>query len=220
MIELINVNKTYKIGKKQLKAIKNISMVIQNNEFIAIKGPSGSGKTTLLNLIGALDSPDSGQILFEGENISTMSNKQRYKFRARNLGFVFQNYNLIPELTVYENVEIPLLITNSKDRKERINSIIEKVELLSHIDHKPSELSGGQMQRVSIARALVKQPPLILADEPTANLDSKTGKNIIELMLKLNKDTNTTFIIATHDENILEKIDRVISITDSKIDGD
>jgi len=217
MIELKNVNKTYMLGKKRVKALKGINLQIEKGEFVAIKGPSGSGKTTLLNLLGALDIPDGGEIIFEGEDISKLEMKKRLGFRAHNLGFVFQDYNLIPELNVYENVEIPLLIRNAKNRKEKITKVIMEVGLLSHIDHKPAELSGGQRQRVSIARALVKNPPLILADEPTANLDSKTGLAIIKLMHKLNKVHNITFVIATHDTFILEKIDRIIDLIDGEI---
>lgn len=217
MIELKNIKKTYLLGKKVVEALKRINLGINKGEFIALKGPSGSGKTTLLNLLGALDMPDEGEIIFEGNDISKLDTKGRHKFRAHNLGFIFQDYNLIPELTVYENVEIPLLIANIKNRKEKILKVVEEVGLLSHVDHKPGELSGGQRQRVSIARALVKNPPLILADEPTANLDSKTGLSIIELMHNLNKVHNTTFVIATHDVFVLDKIDRVIRIIDGEI---
>ena len=217
MIVVKNVFKTYLVGKKKLIALKNINLNINKSEFIAIKGPSGSGKTTLLNLLGALDSPDSGQILFDGNDIAQMNSKERYLFRAQNLGFIFQHFNLIPELTVYENVEIPLLIARKKDRREKVREIVKQVGLLDHIDHKPSELSGGQMQRVSISRALVKNPPLILADEPTANLDSKTAKIIIELMHQLNKEYGTSFIIATHDEMILDNMDRIIYLMDGEI---
>ena len=217
MINLKDVKKTYLLGKKKVEALRGIDLQIEKGEFVAVKGPSGSGKTTLLNLLGALDIPDEGEIIFEGEDISKLERKKRLAFRARNLGFVFQDYNLIPELNVYENVEIPLLITNVRKRKEKIIKVIEEVGLLDHIDHRPAELSGGQRQRVSIARALVKNPPLILADEPTANLDSKTGLKIVELMQRLNKMHNITFVIATHDTSILEKIDRVVNIMDGKI---
>ncbi len=161
--------------------------------------------------------PTEGEIIFDGIDISKLGKKERNKFRAKNLGFIFQDYNLIPELTVYENVEIPLLIANVKNRKDKILKAIEEVELLTHIDHKPDELSGGQRQRVSIARALVKSPPLILADEPTANLDSKTGSAIIELMYNLNRAHNITFIIATHDTLILEKVAKIVKLRDGEI---
>lgn len=214
LIELKKVKKSYKLGKKKVEALKGINLQIEKGEFIAVKGPSGCGKTTLLNLIGALDIPDEGEILFENEDISKLEKKKRLEFRGKNLGFVFQDYNLIPELTLYENVEIPLLIKNIKNRREKIMNVIKEVGLYDQRDHKPDELSGGQRQRVSIARALVKNPPLILADEPTANLDSKTGAQIIELMQDLNKIHNTTFVIATHDVHVLQKIDRVIELSD------
>jgi len=217
LIELKNVKKSYKLGKKKVEALKGIDLQIDKGEFAAIKGPSGSGKTTLLNMLGALDIPSEGKILFDGKDISKLDKKERLKFRASNLGFIFQDYNLIPELTLYENIEIPLLIENVKNRKEKIIKVIEEVELLNHLEHRPEELSGGQRQRVSIARALVKTPPLILADEPTANLDSKTGLAILELMHKLNKSYNITFIIATHDELALSKVDRVINLVDGQI---
>ena len=217
LIELKNIKKSYKLGKKNVEALKGISIQIEKGEFVAIKGPSGCGKTTLLNLIGALDIPDEGEILFEEKDISRLDRKRRLEFRGRNLGFVFQDYNLIPELTLYENVEIPLLIKNIKNRREKIINVIKEVGLYEQMEHKPDELSGGQRQRVSIARALVKNPPLILADEPTANLDSKTGAQIIELMKDLNKIHNTTFVIATHDDHVLQKIDRVIELSDGMI---
>lgn len=217
MIALKDVSKTYRLGKKKVAALRRINFQIKEGEFVAIKGPSGSGKTTLLNLLGALDIPDEGRIVFEGEDISKLDVRKRLRFRARNLGFIFQDYNLIPELTLYENVEIPLLIRNAKNRKEKVIKVIKEVGLLSHIDHRSDELSGGQRQRVSIARALVKNPPLILADEPTANLDSKTGLKIVELMQRLNRMHNITFIIATHDSSILEKIDRVIDLIDGEV---
>ena len=216
-IELKNVKKNYKLGKKNVQALRGINLKIEEGDFVAVKGPSGSGKTTLLNMLGALDIPDEGEILFNGKDISKLNSKERLKFRAKNLGFIFQDYNLIPELTLYENVEIPLLIENSKNRKEKVTKVIEDVGLLSHLEHRPEELSGGQRQRVSIARALVKNPPLILADEPTANLDSKTGMEIIELMHNLNKEYNITFLIASHDVLTLERVNRIVNLVDGEI---
>jgi len=217
LIELKNLTKTYQLGKKSVQALRGINLQIEAGEFVALKGPSGSGKTTLLNMLGALDAPDKGEIIFQGKDISALDRKGRLKFRAQNLGFIFQDYNLIPELTLYENVEIPLLIENQKNRKEKIARVINEVGLANHIEHKPEELSGGQRQRVSIARALVKNPPLILADEPTANLDSKTGLAIIELMAALNKAHNITFVIATHDPLALSKVNRVMNLVDGEI---
>ncbi len=214
LIELRNVKKSYRLGRKSVGALRGVNLGIEKGEFVAVKGPSGCGKTTLLNLMGALDIPDEGEIIFEGKDISKLDKKKRLEFRADNLGFVFQDYNLIPELTLYENVEIPLLIKNAKDRREKIVRVIEEVGLSDQMDHKPEELSGGQRQRVSIARALVKNPPLILADEPTANLDSRTGSQIIELMHELNTIHKTTFVIATHDMQVMQKIDRVLDLVD------
>ena len=217
MIELAKVSKIYYMGKIKVQALNNISLKINTGEFITLKGPSGSGKTTLLNVIGALDIPDSGTIKFNNNDISLYNHKQRTVFRAKNLGFIFQNYNLIPELNVYENIEIPLLITKDKHRKKKILEAIEKVGLSNRLKHKPGELSGGQQQRVAIARALIKKPGLILADEPTANLDQDTGKEIIQLMHDLNKLYSLTFIISTHDELLLEKTDRIIKLRDGSL---
>ena len=217
MIELKEICKSFQIGKDKLRVLNNINISIKNGEFVALKGISGSGKTTLLNIVGVLDSADSGTIEINGENVTELSSKEKFLFRARMLGFVFQDYNLIPELNIYENVEIPLLIANESDRERKVISIIERVGLLSHLKHKPYELSGGQMQRVSIARALVKKPPLVLADEPTANLDSKTGYSIIDLMKELNQEYGVTFILATHDSYVLDNIDQSFHLIDGKI---
>ncbi len=217
MILVKDVKKIYELEKSQVVALDSVDMTIQKGEFAALKGPSGCGKTTLLNLIGALDIPTGGDIIIEDQNIAVMNKKKRLQFRAKNLGFIFQDFNLIPELTVYENVEIPLLISGIRHKKEKVMKVIEEVGLATHVHHRPGELSGGQRQRVSIARALVKEPPLILADEPTANLDSKTGQSIIELIQRLNKSHGITFIVATHDHFILEKIDRVIPMMDGRI---
>ena len=217
MIELKDICKSYRIGENKLQVLNNINIAIKSVEFVALKGISGSGKTTLLNIIGVLDSADSGTIEINGENVTELSSKEKFLFRAKTLGFVFQDYNLIPELNIYENVEIPLLIANESNREEKIISIIERVGLLSHLKHKPCELSGGQMQRVSIARALVKKPPLVLADEPTANLDSKTGYSIIDLMRELNQEFGVTFIMATHDSYVLENIEKFYHLVDGKI---
>lgn len=219
MIELKNVKKMYRVGSSELWALKGVNLEVEKGEFIAFKGPSGSGKSTLLNIIGLLDTPTEGDYLIDGNDMANQSPQKRSKYRAEYLGFIFQNFNLIPELTIYENVEIPLLITGEmvKTRKERVTSIIEKVGLSNHIKHRPGELSGGQMQRVAIARALVKNPPLIIADEPTANLDTKTGIEIVQLMTKLNKEYKITFLIATHDETIKEYMEKTYFIIDGQI---
>lgn len=219
MIELRNIKKMYRIGATELWALKGVSLKVEKGEFIAFKGPSGSGKSTLLNLIGMLDTPSAGEYFIEGLNVSAAGAKKRSQYRADYLGFIFQNFNLIPELNIYENVEIPLLIANehAKSRKEKVLRIIEAVGLKNHLRHKPGELSGGQMQRVAIARALVKNPPLVIADEPTANLDSKTGKEIVELMKKLNQEYQITFLFATHDETIKDYMEKIYYITDGEI---
>ncbi|HEY8464074.1 MAG TPA: ABC transporter ATP-binding protein [Bacillota bacterium] len=219
MLELKNIQKMYRIGATQLWALKGISLKIAKGEFIAFKGPSGSGKSTLLSLIGLLDTPTKGEYTINGLNVLCADSKKRSEYRAAYLGFIFQNFNLIPELNIYENVEIPLVIAgeNAKARKEKVTKVVEAVGLTSHLQHKPGELSGGQMQRVAIARALVKNPPLVIADEPTANLDSKTGTEIIELMKRLNQELGITFLFATHDEKITEYMEKIYYLVDGEI---
>lgn len=221
MIELKNIKKMYKVGSTELWALQGISLKVDKGEFIAFKGPSGSGKSTLLNIIGLLDTPSEGEYLMDGVSMSgkETNHKKRSQCRAQYLGFIFQNFNLIPELSIYENVEIPLLIAGEKpkDCKEKIYQIVEEVGLISHIKHRPGELSGGQMQRVAIARALVKNPPLVIADEPTANLDTKTGLEIIGLMKELNRKYKITFLFATHDENIKSYMEKTYYICDGQL---
>lgn len=220
MIKIDRVYKTYPMGKIEVKALCDISTTINSGEFLVLKGPSGSGKSTLLNLLGALDVPTHGHIYIEDMDIAIMSQKQRSNFRKNSVGFIFQNFNLIPELNVYENIEIPLLIKKEKNRKQKIIKIIEAVGLLSHINHKPYELSGGQQQRVAIARALVKEPVIVLADEPTANLDSHTGEEVLKLMTELNSQLKTTFIIASHDDLVISYAKRILELKDGKFVGE
>ena len=219
MIELTNIQKVFRIGSAELWALKGISLKIAKGEFVAFKGPSGSGKTTLLSLIGMLDTPSKGEYTINGINVLTADAKKRSEYRAEYLGFIFQNFNLIPELNIYENVEIPLIIAgeNPRARKEKVLKVVEAVGLTSHLHHKPGELSGGQMQRVAIARALVKKPPLVIADEPTANLDSKTGIEIVELMKQLNREFEITFLFATHDELITKYMENIYYLKDGEI---
>ena len=219
MIELKNIKKKYQRGVNELWALKGISLKIAQGEFIAFKGPSGSGKTTLLNIVGLLDSATEGEYLLDGKDVSSTKHKKRSRLRATYLGFIFQNFNLIPELSVYENVEIPLLIAgeNKKLRQAKVEEMVEAVGLADHIKHRPGELSGGQMQRVAIARALVKNPPLVIADEPTANLDTKTGTEIIELMKGLNEKYKVTFLFATHDETIIDYMEGIFQLKDGKL---
>src|SRR5262249_40294170 len=199
-----HVSKTYRLGKVAVTALDDVSFAVAAGEFIAIAGPSGSGKTALLNLIGCLDIPTSGEIRIDGEAVSALSPGARADVRARKLGFVFQTFNLIPVLTAWENVEYPLLIhPPDGERRARVSAALAHVALSERARHRPPELSGGQQQRVAIARALVGEPALVLADEPTANLDSTTGRDIIELMRRLNRERGVTFVFSTHDARIM-----------------
>ncbi|MFZ5572654.1 MAG: ABC transporter ATP-binding protein [Thermodesulfobacteriota bacterium] len=215
-VRLINVRKTYLMGKVEVEAIKGITMQIPVKRFNVIIGPSGSGKTTLLNLLGCIDIPSSGHVEVCGREIARMTDNQAADFRAANIGFIFQNFNLIPVLSAYENVEYPLLMMKkpAKERRELTLKMLEAVGLSSHWNHRPNELSGGQRQRVAIARALVKEPKLVLADEPTANLDSKTGQSIIDLMYAMQAENHTTFIFSSHDRQVMEHAAKVFEIHD------
>ena len=213
-----NVTKTYRLGKLTVTALAGVSLTVKAGEFLAVAGPSGSGKTTLLNLIGCLDTPTAGEIAIDGEPVSALSPGRRADLRARKLGFVFQTFNLIPVLTAYENVEYPLLIhRRGGDVATRVRAALEQVGLADRARHRPSELSGGQQQRVAVARALVAEPALVLADEPTANLDSHTGHEIIELMRRLNREHGSTFVFSTHDPRIMQAADRVLEISDGRL---
>ena len=213
-----DVSKTYRLGNVDVPALVGVSLTVDAGEFLAIAGPSGSGKTTLLNLIGCLDTPTSGEVEIDGELVGALSAGLRADLRARKLGFIFQTFNLIPVLTAYENVEYPLLLTRRRgDIAARVRTALEQVGLGERARHRPTELSGGQQQRVAIARALVTDPALVLADEPTANLDSATGSDIIALMRRLNRERGTTFIFSTHDPRIMTAADRVLPISDGRL---
>ena len=213
-----NVSKTYRLGKTMVSALDGVSLTVAPGEFLAVAGPSGSGKTTLLNLIGCLDTPTFGEIEIDGEPVGALSAGQRADLRARKLGFVFQTFNLIPVLTAYENVEYALLVRRrGGDMGARVRAALDHVGLSERARHRPAELSGGQQQRVAIARALVGEPALVLADEPTANLDSRTGHEIIELMRRLNRERGTTFVFSTHDHRIMSAADRVLEISDGRL---
>ncbi len=213
-----DVTKTYRLGTLTVTALAGVSLTVRTGEFLAVAGPSGSGKTTLLNLIGCLDTPTSGEIAIDGEPVSALSPGRRADLRASKLGFVFQTFNLIPVLTAYENVEYPLLIhRRGGNVATRVRAALEQVGLGDRATHRPPELSGGQQQRVAIARALVSEPALVLADEPTANLDSHTGHDIIELMRRLNREHGTTFVFSTHDPRIMQAADRVLEISDGRL---
>lgn len=219
LIKTKDLSKVYISGETETKALRGVSLVIKNGEFSAITGPSGSGKTTLFNLIGALDSPTSGKIFFNGKDLSNLNKRERTLFRREKIGFVFQTFNLIPVLTAFENVAFPLnlLGISEKEIKKKVYNLLEKVGLKSMEERKPAALSGGQQQRVAVARALIKDPVLVLADEPTANLDSGTGGEIMKLMKKLNKEEEITFLFATHDPMVMEYSRRRIKLRDGKI---
>lgn len=219
VVKIRNLKKIYKTGEDQFTALDNINIDVDSREFLALTGPSGSGKTTLLNIIGCLDSPTEGEV-FLGENkIEKLSSDRLAEIRKNRLGFIFQSFNLIPVLTAYENVEFPLTLNkvDPKIRGQRVREMLEKVGLGEKIDHFPHQMSGGQQQRVAIARALITDPMLVLADEPTANLDFKTGKEVISIMRKLNQEKGTTFIFATHDQRVIDQASRIIPLEDGKV---
>lgn len=220
LVKIRNVSKFYKMGETKIHALKNITLDIEHGSFVSIVGPSGSGKSTLLNLIGCLDQPESGSLAIQGQEITGLSSRERAGFRGEHLGFVFQNFNLIPVLSVYENVEYPLLMVKNrsagKDR-EKILRLLDAVGVLEQKDKKPSQISGGQMQRVAVARALVTQPKLVIADEPTANLDHDTAYKIINLMKKMKDEWNTTFIFSTHDPKIIGEAEVIYTLEDGQI---
>jgi len=217
------LKKIYHQGKIEVPALRGIDMEIEAGEFTTVFGPSGSGKTTLLNMIGCLDKSTEGEIYFDDCSINQLDRKELAEIRRYNLGFVFQSYNLIPVLSAFENVEFAVRLIdkhNKKERKEMVMKILSEVGLEELADRMPNELSGGQKQRVAVARALVKEPKLVLADEPTANLDSKTSLEVLELMKKMNKELNTTFIFSTHDPQVMEYARRLVEIKDGKITKD
>ncbi len=217
LIHAKNVTKIYKMDKVEITALKNINLDIDRGEFISLMGPSGAGKSTLLHIIGCLDNPTEGEIEIHGEKIKKMKDSKLSVFRNKHIGFIFQSFNLLSVLNVYENVEYPLLIRGGKVNKDKVVEIIESVGLMDYMKHRPDELSGGQRQRVAIARALVTEPDIILADEPTANLDSKTGGKIISLLLELNSSKNVTFLFSTHSDMVAKFAKRVINILDGEL---
>jgi putative ABC transport system ATP-binding protein len=221
--ELRDVRKEYLLGETKVEALKGISLTIDQGEFTAIAGPSGSGKSTILNMVGCIDTPTSGKVIINGQDIAGLSDKALTRYRRVTISFIFQSFNLIPVLSVYENIELPLLMQNMRDAKERpqrVMHFIEEVGLADRLKNKPGELSGGQRQRVAIARALVTRPLMVLADEPTANLDSATGGKILDLMREINTREGTTFLFSTHDQRIMEHARRIVRIQDGAITGD
>ncbi len=213
-----DVTKRYRLGEQVVDALTGVSLTVEPGAFVAVAGPSGSGKTTLLNLIGCLDTPTEGEIEIEGKPVSRLRPVQRADLRARRLGFVFQTFNLIPVLSAWENVEYPLLLRpGAGDVRARVEATLARVGLADRARHRPAQLSGGQQQRVAIARALVGDPALVLADEPTANLDGRTGREVIDLMRELNRERGTTFVFSTHDPRILAAADRVVHLVDGRL---
>jgi ABC-type antimicrobial peptide transport system, ATPase component len=220
VVELFDVKKYYMLGETRVDALRGVSLSIAQGEFLAIAGPSGSGKSTMLNMFGCIDVPSEGIVKVAGVETERMSDKELTRYRRTKISFIFQSFNLIPVLNVYENIEFPLLLQKNmsrKEREERVMKAIEEVGLADRVKNKSAELSGGQRQRVAIARALVTKPLLVLADEPTANLDSETGKRIIGLMKTLNRTEGTTFVFSTHDSHIMSQAERIVRIMDGRI---
>ena len=220
LVQVENVSKDYLLGEQRVDALKNVTLSIEEGVFMAIAGPSGSGKSTLLNLIGCIDTPTSGRILIDGEDVSGRTPDQLADLRARTIGFIFQTFNLLPVLSAEENVEYPLLQLpelTKDERRERVAYYLKVVQLTRYARHRPNQLSGGQRQRVAIARALATKPKIVLADEPTANLDHKTGDGILSLMKEMNRVFKTTFIFSTHDKKVMAQADRLVRIEDGQI---
>ena len=222
VIDAHELSKTYTEGPVPVEAVKDVHLHIEAGEFIALVGPSGSGKTTLLNMIGGLDEPTKGKVVIDGTDITGMKENKLIDFRLRNIGFVFQAYNLIPVLTAEENIEFIMLLqgTGKDERKQRVQQLLEEVGLQGKGHSRPSELSGGQQQRVAVARALASKPKFVLADEPTANLDSTTAANLLDIMEKLNKEEGMTFVFSTHDPRVIQRARRVVTLVDGEIEKD
>ena len=222
IVECIDIKKTYQQGQIKVHALRSISLNIEKGEFAAVAGPSGSGKTTLLNLVGGLDALDSGSIVVDGNDYNQMSQSQLANLRLHKIGFVFQAYNLIPVLSAAENVEFVMLLqgVTARERQQRAKAILDDVGLEGKYDRRPAELSGGQQQRVAVARAIVSNPSIVLADEPTANLDSKTGNGLLEMMKKMNEETKVTFIFSTHDKMVMDYARRLILLQDGRLADD
>lgn len=219
LIKTDNLKKTYPMGPTTITALDNVNLIFRKGEFAGLVGPSGSGKTTLLNILGSLDSPTAGSAEVIGQKVETLSHKDAAALRNRHIGFIFQTFNLLPVYTVFENVEFPLLLQDfdSAQRKKMVMEALDGVGLADRANSRPSQLSGGQSQRVAIARAIVKKPPLVLADEPTANLDAENSHNIMDTMVHLNRELDATFIFATHDEKVMRYLRRIISLDDGLV---
>lgn len=222
IVECNTINKTYHQGRVDVHALRDVTLDVDRGSFMALAGPSGSGKTTLLNLIGGLDAPDSGNITVDGKSYETMTQSDLATLRLHKVGFVFQSYNLIPVLSAEENVEYVMLLQNvpQKERRQRAHAILDEVGLSNEYNRRPSELSGGQQQRVAVARAIVSNPAIVLADEPTANLDSTTGKELLELMVTMNEEKGITFVFSTHDKMVMDYARRLVHLRDGSIADD
>ncbi|MEA2061574.1 MAG: ABC transporter ATP-binding protein [Thermodesulfobacteriota bacterium] len=222
IVEAENIKKRYSQGRIRVEALRGVSVSISDGEFMALAGPSGSGKTTLLNIIGGIDNPDSGRIIVDQNNYADMKQSDMADLRLHKIGFVFQAYNLIPVLSALENVEYIMLLqgVGSRERKEKARAVLDEVGLKGKYDRRPSELSGGQQQRVAVARAIVSNPAIVLADEPTANLDSETGQSLLDMMRTLNREKNITFIFSTHDPMVMDYAKRIVRIKDGLIDDE
>jgi putative ABC transport system ATP-binding protein len=220
VVKVENITRVYQIGKVETRALQGVSLTIENGEFTALVGPSGSGKTTLLQMIGCLDQPSTGRVVISGQDVTRLNRNQRADMRRGHIGFIFQFFALIPTLTAYENVEMPLLLNGHtpKERRERVMELLQAVDLADRANNRPDQLSGGQQQRVAIARALAPRPALILADEPTANLDTANGQQVMEIMKKLNQETGVTFVFATHDPRVISYATRVVTLKDGVIE--
>ncbi|MGB2965006.1 MAG: ABC transporter ATP-binding protein [Anaerolineales bacterium] len=219
VIKMQNVTRYYQVGQVETPALRGVDLTIEDGEFSAVVGPSGSGKTTLLQLMGCLDKPTGGKVFIKGEDVTQLNASQRADLRKGTIGFIFQFFALIPGLTAYENVEMPLLLSGAKrdERRDRVQELLEAVGLSDRAHHRPDQMSGGEQQRVAIARALSTRPAVVLADEPTANLDGDTGRQVMEIMERLNKETGTTFFFATHDPRVLPFVHRKIVLRDGLV---
>jgi putative ABC transport system ATP-binding protein len=220
LVEIHDVRKVYSLGKTEVHALRGVSFRVERGEFLSVVGPSGSGKTTLLNIVGCIDRPTAGTVLFDGQDITTYSDNDEAEVRLRRMGFVFQTFNLVPVLSVVENVEFPLILSGMPraKRRRRAESLVEAVGLSEFAKHKPDELSGGQRQRVAIARALVNEPEMVIADEPTANLDTETGGMIIDLMRTLNQEQHVSFLFSTHNPEVTRYAQRIVRLRDGRIE--